>query len=58
MFEDPRFENGTKSFISELKKLTDAGVQVYVGGVEGERLSKSMGNLTGSPIVLRQVEPF
>jgi phosphoglycerate kinase len=35
MFEDPRFEHGTKSFISELKKLTDAGVQVYVGGGEG-----------------------
>jgi phosphoglycerate kinase len=35
MFEDPRFENGTKSFIRELKTLTDAGVQVFVGGGEG-----------------------
>lgn len=35
MFEDPRFENGTKQFIGELKRMTDAGVAVYVGGGEG-----------------------
>jgi 3-phosphoglycerate kinase len=35
MFEDPRFESGTKSFIAQLQRLTKAGVQVYVGGGEG-----------------------
>lgn len=35
MFEDPRFEAGTKAFIGQLKRLKDAGVKVYVGGGEG-----------------------
>ena len=35
MFEDPRFESGTKAFVQQLKRLTDAGVEVYVGGGEG-----------------------
>ncbi len=35
MFEDPRFEAGTKNFIPQLKRMTDAGVKVYVGGGEG-----------------------
>lgn len=35
MFEDPRFEEGTRSFISQLKKMKDAGLEVYVGGGEG-----------------------
>jgi phosphoglycerate kinase len=35
MFEDPRFEQGTKSFIPQLKRMTDNGVEVYVGGGEG-----------------------
>lgn len=35
MFEDPRFENGTRLFVAELKRLKDAGVEVYVGGGEG-----------------------
>jgi len=35
MFEDPRFEAGTKAFIAQLKRLTDAGIKVYVGGGEG-----------------------
>jgi phosphoglycerate kinase len=35
MFEDPRFENGTKSFIAQLKRMKDAGLKVYVGGGEG-----------------------
>jgi phosphoglycerate kinase len=35
MFEDPRFEGGTKRFIPQLKKLTDRMVEVYVGGGEG-----------------------
>jgi phosphoglycerate kinase len=35
MFEDPRFEVGTKAFIAQLKRMKDAGLSVYVGGGEG-----------------------
>jgi phosphoglycerate kinase len=35
MFEDPRYEAGTKAFIGQLKRLKDAGVAVYIGGGEG-----------------------
>jgi phosphoglycerate kinase len=35
MFEDPRFEGGTKRFIPQLKRMTDNNVEVYVGGGEG-----------------------
>ncbi len=35
MFEDPRFENGTKSFVPQLKRMKDAGIKVYIGGGEG-----------------------
>lgn len=35
MFEDARFEQGTKNFIPQLKRMTDAGMKVYVGGGEG-----------------------
>jgi phosphoglycerate kinase len=35
MFEDPRFEDGTRKFIAQLKRMKDAGVEVYVGGGEG-----------------------
>jgi phosphoglycerate kinase len=35
MFEDPRFEEGTRRFIAQLKRMTDAGIKVYVGGGEG-----------------------
>ena len=35
MFEDARFEEGTKKFVAQLKRMTDAGVKVYVGGGEG-----------------------
>ncbi|MCX7427409.1 MAG: phosphoglycerate kinase [Planctomycetia bacterium] len=35
MFEDPRFEAGTKKFIPELKRMTDADIKVYIGGGEG-----------------------
>ena len=35
MFEDPRFERGTRSFVSDLKRLNDHGIEVYVGGGEG-----------------------
>jgi phosphoglycerate kinase len=35
MFEDPRFEAGTKRFMTQLKRMTDASVEVYIGGGEG-----------------------
>lgn len=35
MFEDPRFEAGTKHFVGELRRMTEAGIGVYVGGGEG-----------------------
>lgn len=35
MFEDTRFEAGTKNFMPQLKRMTDAGVKVYIGGGEG-----------------------
>jgi phosphoglycerate kinase len=35
MFEDPRFEAGTRAFIAQLKRMKDAGLLVYVGGGEG-----------------------
>jgi phosphoglycerate kinase len=35
MFEDPRFETGTKAFVGQLKRMKDAGLSVYVGGGEG-----------------------
>lgn len=35
MFEDPRFEAGTKDFMPQLKRMKDAGVEVYIGGGEG-----------------------
>ncbi|MBL8829409.1 MAG: phosphoglycerate kinase [Planctomycetaceae bacterium] len=35
MFEDPRYEAGTKNFMPQLKRMKDAGVEVYIGGGEG-----------------------
>jgi 3-phosphoglycerate kinase len=35
MFEDQRFEGGTKRFIPQIKRMTDTGIEVYVGGGEG-----------------------
>jgi phosphoglycerate kinase len=35
MFEDPKFEQGTKRFIPQLKRMNEAGVEVYIGGGEG-----------------------
>ncbi len=34
-FEEPQFAEGTRKFIGELKRLKQAGVEVYVGGGEG-----------------------
>jgi phosphoglycerate kinase len=35
MFEDPRFEAGTRDFMPQLKRMKDAGIEVYIGGGEG-----------------------
>jgi len=35
MFEDSRFEAGTKNFMPQLQRMTKSGVEVYVGGGEG-----------------------
>ncbi|MBX3413879.1 MAG: phosphoglycerate kinase [Pirellulales bacterium] len=35
MFEDPKFEAGTRAFVQQLKRMKDAGIEVYVGGGEG-----------------------
>jgi phosphoglycerate kinase len=35
MFEDPRFENGTRRFIEQLRRMKESGIEVYVGGGEG-----------------------
>jgi phosphoglycerate kinase len=35
MFEDPRYEAGTKAFMAQLKRMKDAGLKVYIGGGEG-----------------------
>jgi phosphoglycerate kinase len=43
MFEDPRFEEGTRQFLRQLKRMTDAGVKVYVGGGEGGKALEKYG---------------
>ncbi|MGI9457742.1 MAG: phosphoglycerate kinase, partial [Aeoliella sp.] len=43
MFEDPRFETGTKAWIPELKRMKEAGVEVYVGGGEGGKALERYG---------------
>lgn len=43
MFEDPRFEEGTRRFIPQLKRMHDAGVRVYVGGGEGGKALEKYG---------------
>ena len=35
MFEDPRFEAGTRDFVQQFQRLTAGGIEVYVGGGEG-----------------------
>jgi len=40
-FEDARFEEGTKDFMGQLKRMTDAGMKVYVGGGEGGKALKA-----------------
>ncbi len=43
MFEEPQFAEGTKHFIGQLKRMTDAGIQVYVGGGEGGKALEAYG---------------
>ncbi len=44
MFEDERFEEGTRSFIGQLKRMHDAGIKVYVGGGEGGKAIDKYGS--------------
>ena len=43
-FEEPQFAEGTKRFIAQLKRLKDAGVEVYVGGGEGGAALEQFGH--------------
>jgi len=43
MFEDSRFEEGTRRFTAQLKRMKDAGVKVYVGGGEGGKALEKYG---------------
>ena len=42
-FEDPAFEEGTRKFVRQLKKMKDAGAEVYVGGGEGGKALEKYG---------------
>jgi phosphoglycerate kinase len=42
-FEDPQFEAGTRRFTAQLKRMTQAGVKVYVGGGEGGKALEQYG---------------
>jgi phosphoglycerate kinase len=46
MFEDARFEDGTRKFIAQLKRMKQAGVEVYVGGGEGGEALNRYGDET------------
>lgn len=43
MFEDPRFERGTKEFVGQLRRMKEAGLEVYVGGGEGGKALEKYG---------------
>jgi phosphoglycerate kinase len=43
MFEDPRFEEGTRRFMKQLKRMTEEGVEVYIGGGEGGKALEKYG---------------
>jgi phosphoglycerate kinase len=43
MFEDPRFEQGTRSFVQQLKRMSEAGIHVFVGGGEGGKSLEKYG---------------
>lgn len=42
-FEDPQFEEGTRRFVGQLKRMTEAGMKVYVGGGEGGKALAAYG---------------
>ncbi len=42
-FEDSQFEAGTRKFVEQLKRMSDAGVKVYVGGGEGGKALEKYG---------------
>lgn len=42
-FEDRQFEEGTRRFVAQLKRLKEAGVEVYVGGGEGGKALEKYG---------------
>ncbi len=44
MFEDERFEEGTRNFIGQLKRMHEAGIKVYVGGGEGGKAIDKYGS--------------
>ncbi len=43
MFEDPRFEEGTRSFMRQFGRLKQSGVEVYIGGGEGGTAQEKYG---------------
>ena len=43
MFEDPRFEEGTRSFMKQLGRLKRSGTEVYIGGGEGGTAQEKYG---------------
>ncbi len=43
-FEDERFEEGTRNFVGQLKRMHDAGIKVYVGGGEGGKAVEKYGS--------------
>jgi 3-phosphoglycerate kinase len=45
-FEDPKFEQGTKRFVQQLKRMSDNMVEVYVGGGEGGAAIEKYGEET------------
>jgi len=45
-FEDPKFEAGTKEFISLLQRMTRGGISTYVGGGEGRQALLKYGSLS------------
>lgn len=42
-FEEEQFAGGTKHFMGQLKRMTDAGTKVYVGGGEGGKALEAYG---------------
>ncbi|MHB1033360.1 MAG: phosphoglycerate kinase [Pirellulales bacterium] len=43
MFEDARFEEGTRRFMGQLKRMKESGIEVYVGGGEGGKALEKYG---------------